>query len=127
MLRKMLFVAVALSSNAAFAADRVLKSQGTYVSETASEWEVFVKIALFIMGLSAIAFGGWNLLKDYVFAKSDHEVKFSIGKLIVGMLVGSVLCVPYSAIVIGGDLTGGTVTDSGLSNTEFERKSQTGG
>lgn len=122
MLRKMFFIMVALGSSSVFAADRVLKSQGTYVSETASEWEVFIKILLFIMGLGAIAFGGWNLLKDYVFAKSDHEVKFSIGKLIVGMLVGSVLCVPYSAIVVGGDLTGGTVTDSSLTNTDFERK-----
>lgn len=122
MLRKMFFIMVALGSSSVFAADRVLKSQGSYVSETASEWEVFIKILLFIMGLGAIAFGGWNLLKDYVFAKSDHEVKFSIGKLIVGMLVGSVLCVPYSAIVVGGDLTGGTVTDSSLTNTDFERK-----
>lgn len=122
MLRKMFFIMVAFGSSSVFAADRVLKSQGTYVSETASEWEVFIKILLFIMGLGAIAFGGWNLLKDYVFAKSDHEVKFSIGKLIVGMLVGSVLCVPYSAIVVGGDLTGGTVTDSSLTNTDFERK-----
>lgn len=122
MLRKMFFIMVALGSSSVFAAERILKSQGTYVSETASEWEVFIKILLFIMGLGAIAFGGWNLLKDYVFAKSDHEVKFSIGKLIVGMLVGSVLCVPYSAIVVGGDLTGGTVTDSSLKNTDFERK-----
>jgi hypothetical protein len=89
---------------------------------SATAWEVAIKGLLFLMGLAAIGFSGWHMLMDYVFAKADHEKKFSIGKLIVGAIIGSLLCVPYSAIVIGGDLTGAGEESSTLTETDFIRE-----
>jgi hypothetical protein len=104
-----------------FAADRLLESQGEYMGNSASAWEVAIKGLLFLMGLAAIGFSGWHMLMDYVFAKADHEKKFSIGKLIVGAIIGSLLCVPYSAIIIGGDLTGAGEETSTLTESDFIR------
>lgn len=87
---------VALSPSAAMAA-RVLEDQGTYIGTATNIWIVALKAILFLVGLAAILFSGWHLLKDYVLAKSDHEKSFSVGKLIVGCIVGSILCYPGGA------------------------------
>ncbi len=99
-------------------AGRLLETQGKYIESTGNAWVLAAKAILFLMGLGAIGFAGWNLMMDYVFAKADHEKKFSIGKLIVGMVVGSVLCVPYSAVLVGSDITG--ATEATATESEFQ-------
>jgi hypothetical protein len=128
MLRKIIItsvvvlVALTFTEYAFAAADRLLEEQGNYIGKSTAAWEVAVKGLLFLMGMAAIGFSGWHMLMDYVFAKADHEKKFSIGKLLVGAIIGSLLCVPYSAIVIGGDLTGAGQKNSTLGEADFIRK-----
>jgi amino acid transporter len=107
----------------ASAAERLLENQGDYIANTATMWEAALKGILFIMGMGAIGFSGWHMLQDYVFAKADHEKKFSIGKLIVGAMIGSLLCAPYGAMVIGGDITGAGQEVESLDDSDFERRS----
>jgi amino acid transporter len=105
------------------ASDRLLQTQGDYIATTATMWEAALKGILFIMGMGAVGFSGWHMLQDYVFAKADHEKKFSIGKLIVGAMIGSLLCAPYGAMVIGGDITGAGQEVESLDDSDFERRS----
>lgn len=111
---------VALSPSAAFAA-RILESQGTYVGTATNIWIVALKAILFFVGLGAILFSGWHLLKDYVLAKSDHEKSFSVGKLLVGCVVGSILCYPGGAAIIGGDITGTGADAATVNQSDFSR------
>jgi hypothetical protein len=116
------FLAVlSLMSVDVMAADRIIEGQGKYLTDTTSVFEVGMKGLLFVMGLGAIGFSAWQMLSDYVFAKSDHEKKFSIGVLIAGMLIGSVLCVPYGAIMIGTDITGVNQESNNVDDEDFER------
>lgn len=105
----MLTVGVALmTSPLAMAASggRILQSQGNYMNESGVTWILAAKTLMFLAGLVAIGFSAWQIIKDYVIAKSDHEKKFSPGVLAIGMVVGSLLCYPGGAALIGGDFTG---------------------
>jgi predicted anti-sigma-YlaC factor YlaD len=118
----MVAVSTLIMIEPAAAADRLLNTQGEYIANTATLWESAMKGILFIMGIAAVGFSGWHMLQDYVFAKADHEKKFSIGKLIVGAMIGSLLCAPYGAMVIGGDITGAGQKVQSLSDDDFERR-----
>lgn len=102
-------------------AERILQTQGTYIQTSTNVWILALKAILFLAGLAAILFSAWHLLQDYVLAKSDHEKKFSGGKLLVGAIVGSVLCYPGGAALIGGDFTGAGAADATVNQSDFAR------
>lgn len=119
----MLTIGVALvTSPLAMAASggRILQSQGDYLNESGITWIMTAKSLMFLAGLIAIGFSSWQIIKDYVIAKSDHEKKFSPGVLAVGMIVGSLLCYPGGAALIGGDFTGAGETIT-VETGDFER------
>jgi hypothetical protein len=103
-----------------YAAGRILESQGTYIGKASETWIVAVKGVMFMVGLGMIAFAGVTMFKDYVLATSDHEKKFSVGSLVVGMVIGGLLCMPFGAIVIGTDILG-TSGEVQATQAEFQR------
>jgi len=106
-------------------ASRILQSQGTYVKTSGDLWIIAFKALMFLAGLAAIAFASWHFLQDYVLSKSDHEKKFSAGKLLAGAVVGSFMIYPGGAALIGGDLTGAGV-DAAVKQSDFTQGTATG-
>lgn len=107
-------------------ASRVIQSQGTYMKTSGDLWIIAFKAFMFLAGLAAIAFASWHFLQDYVLAKSDHEKKFSAGKLIAGAVVGSFMLYPGGAALIGGDVTGAGV-EAAVNQSDFTQSTAGGG
>jgi uncharacterized membrane protein len=103
-----------------YAAGRILQSQGQYIGAATTGWITAVKAILFMCGLGMIGFAGVTMFKDYVLATSDHEKKFSIGSLLVGIIIGGLLCLPFGAIVIGSDILG-TSEEVQATQGDFQR------
>jgi succinate dehydrogenase hydrophobic anchor subunit len=63
------------------------------------------------------------LIKDYVISK-DHEKTFSIGKLVVAMIVAGILAEPTGSYVLGNDLAAGKAGQSAgqIDAGTFKRK-----
>lgn len=108
----------------AMAQTRIMEKQSTY-------WGTFIELLilafngiLFLFSLVVLLMGGWFLIKDYVIAKSDHEKSFSIGKLVIAMIVASFLGYPSGAYLLGQDLTTGDVGGGKIEETDFKRPSK---
>lgn len=108
-------------TNVVLAADeRILASQGEYIGDSLPLWKEVLLIVCFIAGVAAILFGGWQLLKKYVLAKSDHEKSFSAPEMIVAMIVGGIIAFPSGGMLIGQDLTVGTGTVQEVDASDFD-------
>lgn len=104
-------------------------SASAQIAENTSEYwrdifgilQVAVVGLAFVAGVGVLVFSGVMFAKDYIFAKSDHEKSFSIGKLFAGMVIGGVVALPTAGIMFGTDLL--IQEDSGYSVDEgaFER------
>jgi len=57
-------------------------------------------------------------VKDYILAKADHEKKFSIGQLVAGIIVASMMMYPAGSMMLGSDLGSGQGVDA-IDATEF--------
>jgi hypothetical protein len=108
------------TSSATMAADRILKSQGEYYGEALPFWKEVALFVCFIAGLMAILFGGWQFLKKYVLAKSDHDKSFTIGEMIAAMVVGGLVAFPSGAMLFGQDLAVGTGTVQKVDAADFD-------
>jgi len=95
----------------ALAESRLVEGQMEYGESVFSSGKGMALMALFFFGVLAVGFSAWFLLMDYVFAKSDHEKKFSLGKLLTGLVVGSLMVTPGAALMMGSDLTGANQAD----------------
>lgn len=110
---------VSLISTSAMAA-RAAKEQVDYLTTIANGLGVLGVAVLFFVGVVVFGFGGFFFVRDYVMAKDDREKKFSIGPLIMAIIVGSMLCYPGGAMMLGSDLTTDQ-TDAKVSSNDFKR------
>ena len=113
--------ALAVSSTAAFAqeSNRILEGQGEYLSEAMPLWKEVVLIVCFIAGCLAILFGGWQFLKKYVLAKSDHEKSFTLGEMVAAMVVGGIIAFPSAGMLFGQDISTGKQEVQEISSDAF--------
>lgn len=101
--------AIVMSSTAALAQEssRILEGQGEYLADTMPLWKEVVLIICFIAGCLAILFGGWQFLKKYVLAKSDHEKSFTLGEMVAAMVIGGIIAFPSAGMLFGQDISTG--------------------
>lgn len=116
-------LSAAIYSGAALAASsgRPGAEQVTYLTAIANGLGLLGVATLFFVGVVVFGFGGFFFVRDYVMAKDDREKKFSIGPLIMAIIVGSMLCYPGGAMLLGSDLTSGDKAGSNISNSDFKR------
>lgn len=108
---------IVMSTNV-FAA-RIAETQGTYFGTVVELLVLVFNAILFLASLLILLLGGWFMIKDYVIAKSDHDKSFSIGKLVVALVVASLLGYPSGAYLLGQDLTTGD--EASITQGDFER------
>ena len=60
-----------------------------------------------MQGCLAILFGGWQFLKKYVLAKSDHEKSFTLGEMVAAMVIGGIIAFPSAGMLFGQDISTG--------------------
>ena len=120
-LAAMLFVSAAVSFPALAGGTRIAEKQGSYWGTVVELFILAFNGILFLFSLVVLLMGGWFLVKDYVIAKSDHEKSFSIGKLVIAMIVASFLGYPSGAYLLGQDLTTGDVGGGKIEESDFKR------
>lgn len=127
-LKKTMFSLIALLSTAIYSGAVLAASSGrpgaeqvTYLTSIANGLGLLGVATLFFVGVVVFGFGGFFFVRDYVMAKDDREKKFSIGPLIMAIVVGSMLCYPGGAMLLGSDLTSGDKAGSDISNSDFKR------
>lgn len=76
--------------------------------EQASIWQQLVDVlavvamsVLFLVGMVILLYSAVAFTKDYILSKGPQDEKFSIGKVIAGIVVGSFLAYPSGTFVIG--------------------------
>jgi succinate dehydrogenase hydrophobic anchor subunit len=121
---------VAVLSAAAFAVtglalaeDGAALSQVSYFGALGKALSAAFMWIAFAISVIVLIGGCVFLIKDYVISK-DHEKTFSIGKLVVAMIVAGILAEPTGSYVLGNDIAAGkaTSTKEGLKADNFKRK-----
>jgi len=100
----------------AFAEGRLAEGQVGYLTTIGKLIADLFLILLGAGGAVVFLLACWVFIKDFVLAKADHEKKFSIGQLIAGVIVASMMMYPAGSMVLGTDLSAG----SAIGGTEIK-------
>jgi hypothetical protein len=89
-------------------ASRLAEGQVSYLSKIGTLLADLFLILLGAGGAVVFLLACWVFIKDFVLAKADHEKKFSIGQLIAGVVVASMMMYPAGSMMLGSDLSAGS-------------------
>lgn len=106
----------------AFAAgDRLAEGQVSYLSKIGTLIADLFLILLGAGGAVVFLLACWVFIKDFVLAKADHEKKFSLGQLIAGVVVASMMMYPAGSMMLGTDLSAGSAAGgTAIKASEFK-------
>jgi hypothetical protein len=91
----------------AYAEGRVAEEQVSYLTIVGSLLADLFLILLGAGGAVVFLLACWVFIKDFVLAKADHEKKFSLGQLIAGVVVASMMMYPAGSMMLGTDMSTG--------------------
>lgn len=120
----MIATASMLVSSAAFAqssssSGRAAAGQVEYLGDLGNMMTVTALAFLFFTGIVIIGIAGWFTFRDYVL--EQREKKFSIGGLLLSVVLGAILCYPAVAMVLGQDLAGPDPSVQEINGDDFKR------
>ena len=111
----------AMASAPAWANKAVNQSQN--VRTLADNIVLAIMVAAFGVGIVILMYTAWNVGKDYIWAGRQQEEKMSIGKIFIGVILGSLLAAPSATFIFGQSLSVGDTDAVEFSKDDFQRPS----
>lgn len=113
-----LFVS-AMASAPAWANKAVTQSENT--RSLVDNIVLIIMVVAFGGGVVILLLTAWNVGKDYIWAGRQTEEKIGIGKIILGVVLGSLLSAPSATFIMGQSITVGDTDAVQFSEDDFAR------
>lgn len=88
---------------------------------------LILMVVLFGGGMIILMLTAWNVGKDYIWAGRQAEEKIGIGKILVGVILGSLLAAPSATFIMGQSIAVGDQDAVQFSGDDFDRPTPSSG